>query len=329
MFFDLKFSVRLLSYMIETITTITQADVIIQISNHDASPMCAAALGRVGKVFTPLEHSEYKDLLEIVTIAQNGYVITWLNKKIKETAPFAKVPVWVQNFGPDKLPTHRELLASIPSKVPAFTVEEITGISIDQAVVRLTEGIERLGYDVENKSAILESVRTQYALSTPQQRLEIMRPLLIRDYKAEKSSELEIFRTLGPVNTILNMDFTINHVCTNWGGCRMFTCVCLDGIAWDSMEDDSLYSQEIGTGGRVWFRGSCDGCNQRIYSFCHAFRLPFPHGGWKGCYCSAECASQDVDTVDSSEEGNELIIKDMIDRISDQLIVKGIQDRDD
>ena len=97
----------------------------------------------------------------------------------------------------------------------------------------------------------------------------------------------ELFRRYGPVNTLVNDRLDIDHKCSNYGGCRMFLCTCFEGnkyLDFEACEPD-------------WFHQVCQWDMKIIPSRAWAWRIPLPIGGWKGCYCSVECALNDCSTV--------------------------------
>jgi hypothetical protein len=97
-------------------------------------------------------------------------------------------------------------------------------------------------------------------------------------------TDVELFRLFGPVNVQVNDQLHVDDVCSIYGGCRMFTCNCFEGSAYDISEDRDNF----------WFVGYCKTCLDRIQNLRTAFRVPLPIGGWVGCYCSPECAAVDA-----------------------------------
>lgn len=87
----------------------------------------------------------------------------------------------------------------------------------------------------------------------------------------KRAEDPELFRVWGPSNIQLGapaedvLDGTADH--------RMFT-------------DDRFTPEEQGT----WFTGSCDQCWLRIKSARYAVRKPIESGGWRGQFCSWDCA---------------------------------------
>ena len=101
----------------------------------------------------------------------------------------------------------------------------------------------------------------------------------ISDIVDKDTSYNKSFRVWGPENSFLDRDCT-----TNFGGkgpCRMLSCICRDA----EENQGELMSD--------WFTGKCDVCNRIIEDMSHAVRYPVKGGGWRGCYCSFKCISDD------------------------------------
>ena len=101
----------------------------------------------------------------------------------------------------------------------------------------------------------------------------------ISDIIDKDTSYTKSFRVWGPENSFLDRDCI-----TNFGGkgpCRMLSCLCRD-----AEENEGELPSD-------WFTGKCDVCNRIIEDISHAVRYPVKGGGWKGCYCSFKCISDD------------------------------------
>lgn len=109
------------------------------------------------------------------------------------------------------------------------------------------------------------------------------------------------FRVLGPKNAMPD------DIGQEYGGERMLISNVYDF----NEEDDMPYH---------WFDGHCLNCGLRIRRFTHAIRIPDKCGGWKGCYCSADCALKQIDDDDE-------ITQRLFEEIINDLNTIGIQDR--
>lgn len=106
-------------------------------------------------------------------------------------------------------------------------------------------------------------------------------------------------RIMGPRNAIPSDD-------NKDGGERMLTCNVYD---FDEEENEEYN----------WFLGFCLNCGLRIRRLTHALRLPVLGGGWKGCYCSPECALKQIDLEDT-------ITPRILQEVVEDLHVIGVQD---
>lgn len=107
------------------------------------------------------------------------------------------------------------------------------------------------------------------------------------------------FRVLGPRNSI-PADTQV------YGGERMFISNVYD---FNEETNESYY----------WFSGYCLNCALKIRRFTHAVRVPVKEGGWKGCYCSLECALKQIDDDD-------VLSQRLLEEIGTDLNTIGIQD---
>jgi hypothetical protein len=95
-----------------------------------------------------------------------------------------------------------------------------------------------------------------------------------------------LFRELGPVNT--NHNQTPHHICSQYGGCRMFLCSEFADV------DEEYDGTNVDDDPVDWFTGTCDKCDAVIAKRRYAVRIPLEDGGWMGTYCSIDCLKQDV-----------------------------------
>lgn len=109
------------------------------------------------------------------------------------------------------------------------------------------------------------------------------------------------FRVLGPKNALPDEEEQ------EYGGERMFISNVYD---FNEDNDEAYY----------WFAGHCLNCGLRIRRFSHALRIPEKCGGWKGCYCSSDCALKQIDDDD-------IITQRLLEEVVNDLNTIGIQDR--
>lgn len=122
-----------------------------------------------------------------------------------------------------------------------------------------------------------------------------------------------MFQILGPVWSDATMDLSEDHPCTYYGGCRMFLCVHKEER--DEPDDSILEVDPIS----VWFVGYCLQCLLRIRRPCHAIRVPLTTGGWRGCYCSKQCA---IDSLIEGEQTEVLNLNSIVSQLDNIGIVE-------
>jgi len=72
----------------------------------------------------------------------------------------------------------------------------------------------------------------------------------------------------------------------------MLCCLCHEDI-----EDENTKNCKVS-----WFEGYCFNCEIEIPCSDLAIRIPIEDGGWKGCYCSIECAADDYPSDDPRKD---------------------------
>lgn len=128
--------------------------------------------------------------------------------------------------------------------------------------------------------------------------------ILFKDYLGKipeeaKRTDIYYFRIYGPRNAIPTDE-------NEEGGERMLLSNVYD---YDEDEEEEY----------EWFLGHCLSCALRIRRKQHALRLPVPGGGWRGCYCSPECATKAIEEYD-------LMTPRLLEVVVDDLYAIGIQD---
>lgn len=143
---------------------------------------------------------------------------------------------------------------------------------------------------------------------------------VIAKLRLDMTFDEELFKIFGPANSTINEEWSDNHNCTVYGGCRMLMCVEYEQqkVDEEELEDDDVNIDNYITN---WFTGSCDTCNNKILYLHYAVRKPIPSGGWIGCYCSWKCVH------DSLLLPNEIVTKRLIDIFNEQMDNIGIYDR--
>jgi hypothetical protein len=239
-----------------------------------------------------LDVETWKELLELTEdFEDEEYENVSLRAFFKEQIGKLKVlngPSWVKPMNKPKLPLH-----------PKFpSVKDATN-----GILKHMKPNKDKDYD-----ELVNSVIAKYAVSPSLEKIAMARINSSFDDK-------HFFREFGPVNTTYEMTRPYDNVCNRNGGCRMFLCNEFEDTDYDGDEIDCMSRDDQF---RDWFRGKCQECKCKIGKKHHAVRLPLLRGGWKGCYCSFECAGNDA------ENQLQLLI---LGTIKGQLETIGIRDR--
>jgi len=159
---------------------------------------------------------------------------------------------------------------------------ELEGVVINPYLLSSASEILGLGMSREQAAEMVENYQNSNPLDTS---LTKNISKIVSRYKL--SSDEELFKRYGPVNTLVSDRLDMDHKCSDYGGCRMFLCTCMEGNKYLDYEDcDS-----------DWFYHMCQWDMKFIPSRSWAWRIPLPIGGWRGCYCSEECARNAASTV--------------------------------
>lgn len=120
---------------------------------------------------------------------------------------------------------------------------------------------------------------TDRSLEVKEPKLELAEGESYEELIKRRTEDPELFRVWGPAN--LQFAAAVEDVLDGSADLRMFV-------------DDRFTAEDQGT----WFTGSCDQCWLRIKSPRYAVRKPMESGGWKGQYCSWDCARIDAGEFD-------------------------------
>jgi hypothetical protein len=167
---------------------------------------------------------------------------------------------------------------------------------VDELVSFLTSGLKKYGIVSMDVEKVQDSLAQKLSSMTVEQRQVYMKSFTNQDDLNELNANDQLFMILGPVNPIVEGDFTQqDHICFKYGGCRMFYCNCYESD-WLNPEDETRpYYPNV----PLWFTGICEECGREVEKRCYAVRRPLPQGGWRGTYCSWKCLydSGNVDDV--------------------------------
>lgn len=223
----------------------------------------------------------------------------------EETNKDDEKPSWVKNI-------EEKQIKDIPFTMPS--VHQATELIMNDMNARnfkFMSGEKSLL--TEDEKLMNDLLIAQYAISTVQEKILMLEPVM----KLDNFDDTALFQEYGPVNTMYTFSegYGDNYICSQYGGCRMFTCTEFEDCGPDGYEFDimSIHDTEIVPD---WYRGTCDHCHKKVKKY-HAVRMPLLCGGWKGCYhlkCLEERVSDPITAL-------------MVGRIKEQLNVIGIRDR--
>ena len=299
-----------LSWLIGIYEDVTYVEIMDELAEWDNSPNVVQACNRADQIFGPQPHSTYKVIRDHAVDFNNYVVEEYMKEKIRETSPYAPKPEWVKNWMGGDLMTESELyqLADRGSKKD---IPDISKITDDEAVEMLTKGMEDFGISISEIEQAKEVIKEQLEKSTPEQRRDLLKPVVQNLQEKELDSDVLLFRTFGPTHPLVDQDLTLDTPSAKYGGCRMFLCDLFDyDFEYDYLED--------------WFVGYCEQCLLKIKYRWYALRRPRNLGGWEGCYCSWKCVRDSL-----LEDGLEpaILQRKLIERFENRINKLGIQDR--
>ena len=302
-----KINLATLAFIILSYDDYTYIELMDDLITLDSSPEVITACQKADQIFGSQSYETYKIVQEHAQRLENDNMEEYATDKMEETAPFASIPKWVQNYSEGPLVTETELEESVIINPVPFEVP-----SDDEIVELLTQGLGNLGISVGDINRAKEYLLKKLSVSTRQEKIEMIRPVMETQAYKVLSGDKNLYRIFGPSNPLINQDLTLNTSSSKYGGCRMFLC--------DIFNYDSEFDYVVD-----WFRGVCDQCHLRIRHRWHALRRPRVHGGWEpGSYCSWNCVRESI-FIDGNEPdllGHELI--NIFEQETDKI---GIQDR--
>jgi hypothetical protein len=209
-------------------------------------------------------------------------------------------PKYIDEGEQKDLPEEKKLLEIADEVADEITNVEIDCEDLDGLVIFLTSGLQKYGIVAIDVEQVQESLREKLSHMTVDERKEYMKSFLNQQSFEDLNANETLFCILGPVNPIVNGDFTkSDHICYKYGGCRMFYCNCYESDWLNPDDEDKPYYPNI----PLWFTGVCENCGREVQKRCYAVRRPLPQGGWRGTYCSWSCLyeSGNVDDALSSK----------------------------
>lgn len=213
------------------------------------------------------------------------------NFLLSQTNNFATFPNWIIEKENTEIINNRTveegypLLPNVEDAVEMI-LEDFRKLNIGFAEINDDDDEE------DNKNIVKENLTVQYAISTSQEKIDMLSNIVI----IPSFDDSYIFKEYGPVNSSYSCSLVIdkNHECLKYGGCRMLLC--------NEYPEKDIFGEQIDLTAKTvivtnWFKNKCNECNKKIRQKNHALRLPLYYGGWQGCYCSFECLEKKVDNT--------------------------------
>lgn len=338
---------RVLAYVIRRYDS-TFIEHLRYLIDSDSSPEVGTACVKLLAIYGEQSYEVYKEALEIldeqeaIATLSNSVVRNFISDRIREVSPVAEKPKWmlvgeetlvrepimVKGIIPLSLEEVRELeespLLELPSEedflylLPSVNLTRVPrNIGTEEAVKLLTDGLDVVGLSLGDQELGKRAIREEYERATEGEKEDLLRPVLETIDRLKLVENKEIARILGPANTVVGADLTLDHVCYKYGGCRMFYCTEFEN--YDEIGGDIL--DEEGSDEIEWFEGSCDKCLKRIEKKWYAVRKPGVHGGWSGAYCSWSCVRKDIDQPN-------ILLSQIITEFERKISETGVYDRD-
>lgn len=297
----------------------TYIDVMYDLVSYDSNPYLQQGCRKAIEIFGQQSNYTYGLIMNIAIY--NPDVYEYISHMYRKDSNFAKIPTWMGNSLTSSTKAEQlEISNELPleSEYPLIIKEmgQYSVPNIDRVIDLLTEGMGGIKESVESKPYqeyldARDKIRRILISATPQQKIEIVKPVMELRFQEGLQNDIELFRNSGPSNP---MEDSYGDD-LEYDGCRMFTC-----MVFDYNEEDHRFED--------WYEGYCHQCNLRIRRRWHAVRIPGEKGGWIGCFCSWKCARESLDDVGYNPEMEPKTIQHMlIDFFEKQLLEIGIQDR--
>jgi hypothetical protein len=261
----------------------------------------ALGLYRLHLVYRP----KVEDLKVLIKESQDAHNVIaedflsyWLST-LPDYKEYAPRPSWM--IGKEPLPRAEDVVIPQPQRL---TVDLA---NLDAVIDIMFAGMNQLNISVEERDKSRAFLRFVLATMDDNKRKEILTPLVSDVNLLE--DDVQLFRVLGPANPFIYND-SLRSV---YGGSRMFIADEFD------YDEDGDYVD--------WFQGKCDYCNKLILSRFRAVRMPRPHGGWIGCYCSFTCLNDALTTKEQEEGQIDVLTRAMVVQLETRIQEVGIIDR--
>jgi len=299
---------ELLLFVFECHPQKTALDYFVDLINMGDDNIALKVAGILNGIFPNMTKANWSLLYKLTDNVEeeeyeNQLLRAFFNTKVIELSKHKEKPSWVRTLPPCTITT-------FPVKIPSVRkAVELIFNDFKKATQAVTNDEEEV-----DDNELKENLISQYSISISLEKINMLKSLT----HITLFDDRPLFNEYGPVNTIYTVITKDHeHICSKYGGCRMFLCTEFEQLNSNGYEIDCMAVEEQYIVSD-WFRGSCDECMHKIEHKHHAIRLPLRHGGWKGCYCSIECMKPYI---------TDKITAVMVGRIKEQLEIIGIRDR--
>jgi hypothetical protein len=252
---------------------------ISELADHAPDAKTRMACHRLHEHYGYQESKFYYEVMSNV-LRQGGYlnfvVYKFAQRKLRDVMPYRDKPSYILD---KKLPLDEFDFPELVVEAKTFNIPSPTEYAVMSTKNLFVTGVEE---DVAEER--FYSAFDEYSALNTKGRVDLLKNLALSNSRYFLSDTAEALRTLGPVNALVGADLSDDDLCSKYGGCRMFTCLeweIKDKGGGDSSSDYDPW---------FWFKGYCQQCNFKIQMPQYAVRIPMPLGGWKGCFCSWDCA---------------------------------------
>lgn len=225
------------------------------------------------------------DLYDVAKSKTNATMMEYFGDMLKKIGVYAPVPAWV-DYAKTKYTQKQleELLEQYLIINDMFTAPDVAECGSPEedterliAIMQEHADAGELDFD-----ALREDTLATFKDKSEKERYDFFEWIENNNFYMQLSNDVSIFEVHGPC-LLDPKGYTLkakskSDICTRFGGCRMFTCVCRENKRKD------------------WFKGICDNesCGIHIAKKCYAVRMPLETGGWFGCYCSFDCVRENI-----------------------------------
>lgn len=307
-FINEKFTASMLKFISDVLYLNFQS-IAEALADYDSIEQNKVVLRKCTEIFGVQSHDTYRYLLDYAAQKENSSVYNFLLFYYVQTGEYLPKPEWVKDFTNGNMPTEAQIEEKRLQKIK-ITMEDVNKLSNEEFIELLTEGSKTIGLREETILETKKYFSEKLPTMTDKEKYFLIRDILkLKKYLSEQD-DVELFRLFGPDNPLV--DTTYYEI--KYRRSRMFYCEYFD---FDE-ENNEFYD---------WFVGYCEQCYNRIRYRWYALRLPLPHGGFKGCFCSHKCLNDAVKTKEALTGVPDIALRVMVDEMIDDIENLGIQER--